>query len=131
MDLKFFDGIFEGESPTGVKLCMGVTGGDFWARIGGCRNLYCQQDEISSDPDNIIAVVDNNCGSVSVGKPVGITAGDEYYYMIRCVNGCGDEADDLHGAVRVVFDLNGEPAASSGSALSVRRSIELKGSECG
>ena len=40
MDAKFFDSLFDGDSPNGIKLCMGITGGDFWAREAGCQNLY-------------------------------------------------------------------------------------------
>jgi len=40
MDHAFFNSLFEGDSSNGRKLCMGLTGGDFWARITGCQNLY-------------------------------------------------------------------------------------------
>ena len=42
MDTKFFDSLYEGDSANGFKLCMGLTGGDFWARAsGGYGNKAC------------------------------------------------------------------------------------------
>jgi hypothetical protein len=40
MEAKFFDSLYEGDSPHGIKLGMGLTGGDFWPRIAGCQVLY-------------------------------------------------------------------------------------------
>ena len=117
MDIKFLDSIYEGDSPVGVKLCLGITGGDFWARVNGCKNLYCQQDEFDSDTDNIVAVIDSSSQSFNAVKPSGGLPGDAYCYTLRNVNRCGDEAYDPYSSVRIVIDGNGDPQAAVGTAF--------------
>ena len=56
MDVKFFDSLFEGDSANGVKLCMGLTGGDFWPQIMGCQIIYRGNSIEDIDFENVLAV---------------------------------------------------------------------------
>ena len=56
MDVKFFDSLSEGDSANGVKLCKGLTSGDFWAQIAGCQIIYRGQNVEDADFENILAV---------------------------------------------------------------------------
>ena len=104
MDAKFFDGLYEGDSPNGVKLGMGLTGGDFWCRVEGCRNLYRGGGPFDVDFERLIAVGDIDAGQI-VSRSLH-EAGAVYYYVLRDVNGCGDE---VHSNVmaRAAFDGEG------------------------
>jgi len=75
MDAKFFDSLYEGDSANGVKLGMGLTGGDFWPRVGGCQNLYRGQDGSTIDFENILAVTEIEEESITVPGFAGHQAG--------------------------------------------------------
>ena len=96
MDAKFFDGLYEGDSPNGVKLGMGLTGGDFWSRVEGCRNLYRGEGPFDLDFERLVAVGDIDASQIV--SDAAHEAGSVYYYVLRDVNGCGDE---VHSSVMV------------------------------
>ncbi len=104
MNAKFFDGLYEGDSPNGVKLGMGLTGGDFWCRVGGCRNLYRGEGPFDVDFERLVAVGDIDAGQIV--SRAGHEAGAVYYYVLRDVNGCGDELQS-NVMVRAAFDGEG------------------------
>jgi hypothetical protein len=108
MDTKFFNSLYEGDSANGIKLCMGLTGGDFWARASGAQNLYRGQKADDIDFETIIAItnVDNN--SVSVPSFIEHSSSAYYVYVIRRINRCGDEEQTLSAAVRAAFDADGD-----------------------
>jgi len=109
MDAKFHNGLSEGDSANGVKLSMGLTGGDFWARIGGCRNVYRGNADGGAeeiDFSKVLAVCDIE------SNPIGITGvvhepGKSYLYAVRSVNCAGFEEQSLDGLERVSFDADG------------------------
>ena len=106
MDGKFFNSLFEGDSANGVKLGMGLTGGDFWPRPAGCQNLYRGESINTVDFDNLIAVVDADEGSVV--SNASHQAGENYLYVLRRANCCGDEDKSLTAAVKTTFDGEGD-----------------------
>ncbi len=89
MDIEFFDSLFEGDSVCGTKFCMGLTGGDFWARKAGCAVLY-RGVEILSDLKHIIAVADYNAQQIEVPSINEHQSGVNYYYRLNRVNICGE-----------------------------------------
>jgi hypothetical protein len=105
MDARFFASLFEGDSDEGVKLGMGLTGGDFWPRPAGCRNLYVC-DECDMDFDELVCVTDIETRQMFA--TVNGLAGAAYYYALREVNGCGDEQRGEGAVVRVAFGDDGE-----------------------
>lgn len=124
MDNKFFCSLFEGDCPNGVKLGMGLTGGEFWPRIGRCQNLY--RGEVLSDIDfvSIIAAYDTDDKSLVIDSPVSHEAGMEYLYVLRRANQCGDEEDSLCSSVKVVFNEAGELSGSKCNTV-----IKLRGKQ--
>ncbi len=106
MDVKYFTGLFEGDDANGVKLGMGLTGGDFWPRVDGCRNLYRGEDLYYIDFDTLIAVSDFEAGQIF--STLNHMAATAYYYSVREVNGCGDEQQGLGAVVKAAFDSEGD-----------------------
>ena len=108
MDAKFFDSLFEGDSANGVKLCMGLTGGDFWVKLAGCQNLYRGASGFDIDFDAILASRDIDEASITVPSFAGHQADSSYVYVLRRTNGCGDEEWTFRAAVRLKFNENGD-----------------------
>jgi hypothetical protein len=103
MEAKFFDSLFGGDSANGVKLCMGVTEGDFWARPESVQLLYKGQDD-NVDFGRIAASsnIDNDSIEVASGQPL-----TRWLYILRRANCCGIEEKTLSAAVRAEFDSLG------------------------
>jgi hypothetical protein len=110
MDAKFFDSLYEGDSPNGVKLGMGLTGGDFWPRVAGCSLLYRGSGMDLIDFLNILTVSESEASEISPPTYVSHDNGSIYFYVIRRANNCGREERTLSAAVKVSIDSNGEMA---------------------
>ena len=108
MDAKFFDSLFEGDSPNGVKLGMGLTGGDFWPRPAGCQNLYRGRSMESIDFTNVLAVADIAEGVIGPPGWLEHQAATTYFYVIRRANSYGAEERSLGAAVKITLDSNGD-----------------------
>jgi len=109
MDMKFHMGLFEGDCVNGFKLSMGITGGDFWARIGGCKNIYRSDlGETTEDIDfsKVLAVCDIDSNSVELSGMVH-EKGKSYLYAVRSANCAGFEEQGLGGLEKVSFDSDG------------------------
>lgn len=104
MDARFFDSLFEGDSANGVKLGMGLTGGDFWPRVEDCQNLYRGGSVCTIDFDTILAVRDVDEILIGCGDEVGHEAGQSYLYVVRRANRCGDQEQSFGAAIMAVFD---------------------------
>ncbi|HIJ67725.1 MAG TPA: hypothetical protein HPP51_05515 [Planctomycetes bacterium] len=104
MDTKFFDSLYQGDSPNGVKLGMPLTGGDFWPRQAGCHTVYRGQDG-DIDYDTIQAVMESGDSQVSVANQ-GLPANTIWYFIRRQVSGCGLESPDSDECV-VQIDADG------------------------
>ncbi len=104
MEAKFFDGLYSGDSVNGLKLCMGLTEGDFWARPAGLQVLYKGQDNSDIDFDRIIAASDSgdDVFEMSAGQPLSC-----WLYVVRRINCCGVEEKTLCAAVMVELDSLG------------------------
>jgi hypothetical protein len=102
--------LYEGGSPNGVKLGMGLTGGDFWPRIAGCSILYRGSGMDLIDFTNILAVSEEEASEISPPIYVSHDNGSIYFYVIRRVNNCGREEHTLAAAVKVSIDTSGELA---------------------
>lgn len=105
MDTKFFNSVYEGDSPEGLKLCMGITGGDFWSRISGCHTVYSGQDG-NIDYDELLAVMDLDDTQVSIAHQ-NLPPNTIWEYIRRQVSGCGMESDDSPGCI-VAIDADGD-----------------------
>ena len=81
MDAKFFDSLYEGDSANGVKLCLGLTGGDFWAQVAGCQNLYRGPNAETIDFDTLLMVAGIDDKSLTVPIFTGHEADRSYVYV--------------------------------------------------
>jgi len=124
MDAKFFDSLFEGDSAKGTKLCLGLTGGDFWARISGCQNLYRGPSAEAINFDTILATRDVEEDSVTVPDFAGHQVLSSFVYVLRRANICGYEERSFCAAVKVSFDGQGnliEPGCNDVFTLTARQ----------
>ena len=110
MDAKFFDSLYEGGSPNGVKLGMGLTGGDFWPRVAGCSMLYRGSGMDLIDFTNILAVSEVEASEISPPIYVSHDNGSICFYVVRRANNCGREESTLAAAVKISIDVSGELA---------------------
>jgi hypothetical protein len=108
MEVKFFDGLRGGDSQAGVKLCLGITGGDFWSRVQGCQNLYRGESIHGIDFENPLAVSEPDETLITVPSLIEHQAGLVYFYALRRANQCGDEERNLSAVLRVAFDEEAE-----------------------
>jgi hypothetical protein len=121
MDSKFFDSLYEGESPNGVKLGMVLTGGEFWPRPDGCQNLYRGTSMEAIDFESILAVAGQT--ETQIAGPVWLEhlPARTYFYLLRRANGCGREEHTLGAAEKIVIDSFGDLAKPKcNSVFSVR-----------
>ncbi|MBE0537441.1 MAG: hypothetical protein IH624_17395 [Phycisphaerae bacterium] len=110
MDAKFFDGLFEGDSPNGVKLGMGLTGGDFWPRPNGCINLYRGPRWWQVDFRTLVAVADAGARRIVARTDHAVDAAS--CYVVQCVDGSGRENASLQSLLHVAFDAAGNVQAA-------------------
>ncbi len=110
MDSKFFDSLYEGDSANGIKLGMGLTGGDFWPRIDGCSVLYRGPAMNLIDFTYLMAVTEMESSEISPPCYVPHDNNSTYFYVLRRINGYGYEEHTLAAAVKVSIGSSGELA---------------------
>jgi len=110
MEGKFFDSLYEGDSPNGVKLGMGLTGGDFWPRIAGCQVLYRGPSLDKIDFSDILAVAEAEASEIWPPSYVPHNSSSTYFYVVRRANNCGCQEHTLAAAVKVSIDAGGNLA---------------------
>jgi len=124
MDTKFFDSLYEGDSANGTKLCLGLTGGDFWARLAGCQNLYRGPNAETIDFNTILATRDIEEDSITVPGFAGHQVLSSFVYVLRRANICGYEERTFRAVVKVAFDDEGnliEPGCNDVFTLTARQ----------
>ena len=129
MDAKFFDSLYEGDSPNGVKLGMGLTGGDFWPHVAGCSVLYRGSSMEGIDFASLLAVAEVEASEISPPSYILHNSGSIYFYVIRRANICGHEEHTLAAAVKVSVDANGELAEPQPSNVFETRAEQIDGNK--
>ncbi len=129
MDAKFFDSLYEGDSPNGVKLGMGLTGGDFWPRVAGCSVLYRGPSMDLIDLMNILAVAEAEASEISPPNYVPHNSGSIYFYVVSRANNCGYEEQTLAAAVKVSIDAGGELAEPQPNSIFEVRAEQVEGNK--
>lgn len=102
---KFFNSLYGGDSANGVKLCQGLTEGDFWARPGGCMTIYNGQDGVM-DYETIQAVMGIEDDDISIINQA-LPPSTVWHYIRRQVSDCGIESVDSPVCI-VTVDSEGD-----------------------
>ena len=129
MEAKFFDSLYEGDSPNGAKLGMGLTGGDFWPRIAGCQMLYRGPSLDRIDFSNILAVAEAEASEIWPPSYVPHSSGSTYFYVIRRANNCGRQEHTLAAAVKVSIDASGNLAEPQPNNIFEARAKQVDGNK--
>lgn len=126
MEAKFFNSLFGGDSASGLKLCMGLTEGDFWARPAGLQVLYRGQSDSNIDFERIIAAsdLDNDTFEILAGQPL-----SRSIYVVRRINCCGIEEKTLSAATKVEFDGQGNLVERSCNKVFMVTAEQIEGSK--
>jgi hypothetical protein len=125
MDAEFYDSLFGGDSANGLKLCLGLTEGDFWARTSGAQLLYQGQND-DVDFDRIIAVLEaeEDTLEISSGEPLSC-----FLYVLRRANGCGVEEKTFFAAARVEFDDSGNLVEYGCNKIFIATARQIEGNK--
>ena len=102
------EALFAGQTANGFKLGTVTTLGWFWMRVGGCRTAYRGGSMEGVDFENVLAVVEPDADEISLPSYLSHEAGEVYFYVVRCANGCGDIERTLRAAVKVAIDNDGK-----------------------
>jgi len=111
MESKFLkDALFAGMTGNAFKLGTVLTLGWFWQRVCGCSALYRGGSMETIDFDDILTVADIEAEQISPPGYLEHGEGTTYFYVIRRVNGGGNEEKTLSAAVKVSIDAGGNLA---------------------
>ncbi len=111
MESKFLkDALFAGMTGNAFKLGTVLTLGWFWTRVCGCSALYRGGSMETIDFDDILAVADIEAEQISPPGYLEHDEGTTYFYVIRRVNGGGEQEKSLASAVKVSIDASGNLA---------------------
>ncbi|AQT67108.1 hypothetical protein STSP2_00249 [Anaerohalosphaera lusitana] len=90
----------------GIKLAMGLTGGDFWARPQGCV-ILCMRDARFED-EKLGRVFNSNAEEFVLSEIRPEAVGNMIYAYVRRINFCGQEEAGLDGCICLIADENGK-----------------------
>jgi hypothetical protein len=102
------EALFAGQTANGFKLGTVTTLGWFWMRAGGCRVAYRGGSMEGVDFEDVLAVAEPDANEISLPSYLSHEAGEVYFYVVRCANGCGDIERTLRAAVKVAIDNDGK-----------------------
>jgi hypothetical protein len=129
MDAKFFDSLYEGDSANGIRLGMGITGGDFWPRTDGCSVLYRGSAMNLIDFTNLMAVAEMDSSEISPPYYIPHDNNSTYFYVLRRINGCGHEEHTLTAAVKVSIGSSKELVDPQPNCVFEARTEQVDGSK--
>jgi len=101
------EALFDGMTANAFKLGTALTGGWFWMRRSGCSVLYRGPSMERIDFANILAVAEQDAGSISPPDYIPHHSHSTYFYVVRRFNICGYQECTLTAAVKVAIDANG------------------------
>jgi len=101
------EALFDGMTANAFKLSTVLTGGWFWMRRSGCSALYRGPGMEQIDFANILAVAEQDAGSISPPDYIPHHNPSTYFYVVRRFNNCGYQERTLAAAVKVAIDANG------------------------
>jgi hypothetical protein len=109
METKFLkDALFSGMTSNAFKLGTVLSIGWFWLRVCGCTILYRGRSMLDIDFEQILTVAEARACQISPPTYLSHGSTSTYFYVVRRVNGNGDEEKTLRAAVKVATDLGGD-----------------------
>jgi hypothetical protein len=112
------EALFAGMTANAFKLGTVLTLGWFWTRICGCSILYRGNSMEQIDFANILAVDKLQARQISPAGHVAHESNNTYFYVVRRMNGCGDEEHTLSAAAKVSINANGDLAQPQPNGIS-------------
>jgi hypothetical protein len=112
------DTLFAGMTANAFKLGTALTLGWFWTRICGCSMLYRGSSMEQIDFTNILAVGRLQASQISPAGYVKHESNTTYFYVVRRINGCGDEEYTLSAAAKVSINAEGDLAQPRPNGIS-------------
>lgn len=104
------DALFGGMTSNAFKLGTVLTLGWFWTRVLGCSVLYRGLSMDTVDFDSILTIGEYNTALICPPDYLAHEIDAAYFYIVRKVNGCGNQEHTLAAAVKVVIDSEGNLA---------------------
>ncbi len=121
------DALFNGMTDSALKLGTILSSGWFWMRPSGCSVLYRGTSMEQIDFANILAVVEQDTGSMSPPSFVRHNSDSTYFYVLRRFNNCGYQERTLQASVKMTFDADGNLARSQPNNIFAARADQVDG----
>jgi hypothetical protein len=121
------DALFNGMTDSALKLGTILSSGWFWTRPSGCSVLYRGTSMEQIDFANILAVVEQDTGSMSPPSFVRHNSDSTYFYILRRFNNCGCQERTLQASVKMTFDADGNLARSQPNNIFAARADQVDG----
>ena len=118
------EALFAGMSANAFKLGTVLSMGWFWLRIGGCSVLYRGESMDEIDFENLLAVAEQDAGTIGPPDYVEHNSSSTYFYVVRWVNSCGYQEKSLICSAKVSIDAAGDlaqPQPNNIFAVKVKR----------
>jgi len=113
MEKRFLRGaLFSGMTSGAFKLGTVLSLGWFWMRTDGCCALYRGESIDRMDFDNILVTGAADCEQIAVPDYLAHNNGTDYFYVLRMINGCGQQEYTQSASVKVSIDADGDIAKS-------------------
>jgi hypothetical protein len=111
MNAGFYkDALFSGMTNSSFKFGTILTLGWFWVRVAGCSALYRGPKISEVDFDYALSVEPFDAVQINVPDYAQHLANTTYFYVLRKVNGCGDQEKTFSAAAVVEIDADGDLA---------------------
>lgn len=111
METRFLrDALYSGMTSNAFKLGTVLNLGWFWIRTDGCCALFRGKSVEGVDFDNILAAGAVDCEQIGVPDYFAHNNDTEYFYVLRRINGCGQQEYTLSASLKVSIDGDGDIA---------------------
>ena len=130
MDKCFLkEALFGGMSANAFKLGTVLTLGWFWTRDTGCSVLYRPADMEQTDSAQVLAVADLDAGTISPPDYLPHNDNENYFYVVRRINGCGYQEYTTAAAAKVSIDADGNLAEPQPNKIFAGRAEQTDGNK--
>jgi len=106
------DALFAGMTVNAFKLGTVLTLGWFWPRTSGCSVLYRTSCIEQIDSAHVLTVADLDADTISPPDYLSHDNNENYFYVVRRVNGCGFQEYTTAASVKVSINSDGGLAES-------------------